>query len=284
MRRIRMENFVKKIKQNIELEIVRIEQQPIDVLDKLKQIVDFIQASLILLKTTIADHQFASSQEEILFFKVWKPQIAGLLIFYVRLYQIEKNRTGKSPSIQCKYLKVEYESLKKALADNSFYPYYQSGKTDSDELYFIREHYDILSDTCHFSLDRDTTFSTLHDSSVAEILANRRLTQYLSDEIDSLSDELHLRFTSIIESNLLQWTDSKVALVEFIYALYAGKCFNNGTTSLKDIAFCCETLFNIEIGDFYRIFLEIRNRKKNRTQFLDKLKEKITRMMDELDR
>lgn len=70
MRRIRMENFVKKIKQNIELEIVRIEQQPIDVLDKLKQIVDFIQASLILLKTTIADHQFASSQEEILFFKV----------------------------------------------------------------------------------------------------------------------------------------------------------------------------------------------------------------------
>lgn len=121
MRRIRMENFVKKIKQNIELEIVRIEQQPIDVLDKLKQIVDFIQASLTLLKTTIADHQFASSQEEILFFKVWKPQIAGLLIFYVRLYQIEKNRTGKSPSIQCKYLKAEYESLKKALADNNFW-------------------------------------------------------------------------------------------------------------------------------------------------------------------
>ena len=41
---------------------------------------------------------------------------------------------------------------------------------------------------------------------------------------------------------------------------------------------------DIEIGDFYRIFLEIRNRKKSRTQFLDKLKEKITQMMDELDR
>ena len=76
----------------------------------------------------------------------------------------------------------------------------------------------------------------------------------------------------------------KVALVEFIYALYAGKCFNNGNTSLKDIAFCCETLFNIEIGDFYRIFLEIRNRKKSRTQFLDKLKDKIIKMMDELDK
>lgn len=279
-----MENFVKKIKQNIELEIIGIEQQPIDALNKIKQIVDLIQASLTLLRGTVADHQFANSQEEILFFKVWKPQISGLLVFYVRLYQIEKNRIEKSPSIQCRYLKAEYESLKKDLSDNSFYPYYQSGRTDSDELYFMREHYDILSDSYHFSLDRDTTFSTLHDSSVAEILANKRLSQYLSNEIESLSEELHLRFTSIIESNLLQWTDSKVALVELIYALYAGRCFNNGTTNLKDIAFCCETLFNIEIGDFYRIFLEIRNRKKSRTQFLDKLKEKITRIMDELDR
>jgi predicted nucleic-acid-binding protein len=106
---------------------------------------------------------------------------------------------------------------------------------------------------------------------------------YLAGEIELLSDELHLKLISIVENNLLQWTDSKVALVEFIYALYAGKCFNKGDISLKDIAFCCETLFNIEIGDFYRIFLEIRNRKKNRTQFLDKLKEKITQMMDELD-
>ncbi|MEO5096308.1 RteC domain-containing protein, partial [Bacteroides thetaiotaomicron] len=34
---------------------------------------------------------------------------------------------------------------------------------------------------------------------------------------------------------------------------------------------------------FFRcIFLEIRNRKKSRTQFLDKLKDKIQKMMEEL--
>ena len=94
------------------------------------------------------------------------------------------------------------------------------------------------------------------------------------------------RLVASIQAVMLRLSsgDSKVALVEFIYALYAGKCFSNGNTSLKDIAFCCETLFNIEIGDFYRIFLEIRNRKKSRTQFLDKLKEQIIKMMDELDR
>ena len=281
---MRMENFVKNIKQDIEVEIQRIEQQDIDILDKIKQIVSFIQTSLARLKATIADYQFINPEEEILFFKVRKPQISGLLIFYIRLYQIERNRIGKSPSAQYKYLKEEYESLKNISSDKNFYNYYQAGKTDSDHLYFMRKHYDILSDVhCH-SLDRDTSFSTLHDSSVAEILANKQLTHYLSTEIDALSEKLHLKFTSIIESKLLQWTESKVSLVEFIYALYAGKCFNNGNTNLKDIAFCCETLFDIKIGDFYRIFLEIRNRKKSRTQFLDKLKEKITQMMDELDR
>ena len=263
-----MENFVKNIKQDIEVEIQRIEQQDIDILDKIKQIVGFIQTSLARLKVTIADYQFINPEEEILFFKVRKPQISGLLRFYIRLYQIERNRIGKSPSAQYKYLKEEYESLKNISSDKNFYNYYQAGKTDSDHLYFMRKHYDILSDVHYHSLDRDTSFSTLHDSSVAEILANKQLTHYLSTEIDALSEKLHLKFTSIIESKLLQWTESKVSLVEFIYALYAGKCFNNGNTNLKEIAFCCETLFDIEIGDFYRIFLEIRNRKKSRTQFL----------------
>ena len=246
-----MENFVRNSKLNIEKEIKRIEQQPIAPLERIKQIIDVIQTSLTLLKRAVAEYQFQNPEEEIQFFKVWKPQISGLL---------------------------------KSFLNNSFYDYYRAGQTELDNHYFIRENYDILSDVhCHL-LDRDPSFTTLHDSSVAMILANSHLIEYVSDEIDSLSDKLHLKFTSIVDSKLLQWTDSKVALVEFIYAIYAGKCFNNGNTSLKDIAFCCEVLFNIEIGDFYRIFLEIRNRKKNRTQFLDKLKDKIQKMMDELDR
>ena len=257
-----MENFVRNSKLNIEEEIKRIELQTVDPLDRIRQIIGVVQVSLTSLKTAVAGYQFRSAEEEILFFKVSKPQISGLLMFYVRLYQIEKNRIDKSLSSQCRYLKIELENLQK----------------------FIRENYDILSDIhCHL-LDRDISFTTLHDSSVAEILANNRLIEYVSEEIEQLTEKLHLKFTSIVDSKLLQWTDSKVALVEFIYALYAGKCFSNGNTSLKDIAFCCETLFNIEIGDFYRIFLEIRNRKKSRTQFLDKLKEQIIKMMDELDR
>ena len=83
-----MENFVRNSKLNIEEEIKRIEQQPIETLDKIKKIIDVIQVSLALLKTAVIGYQFQNPEEEILFFKVWKPQISGLLMFmsvYIRL-------------------------------------------------------------------------------------------------------------------------------------------------------------------------------------------------------
>ena len=68
------------------------------------QIIGVVQVSLTSLKIAVAGYQFRSAEEEILFFKVSKPQISGLLMFYVRLYQIEKNRIDKSLSSQCRYL------------------------------------------------------------------------------------------------------------------------------------------------------------------------------------
>ena len=80
-----MENFVRNSKLNIEKEIKRIEQQPIAPLERIKQIIDVIQTSLTLLKRAVAEYQFQNPEEEIQFFKVWKPQISGLLMFYIRL-------------------------------------------------------------------------------------------------------------------------------------------------------------------------------------------------------
>ena len=76
-----MENFVRNSKLNIEKEIKRIEQQPIALLERIKQIIDVIQTSLTLLKRAVAEYQFQNPEEEIQFFKVWKPQIS----VYIRL-------------------------------------------------------------------------------------------------------------------------------------------------------------------------------------------------------
>ena len=57
-----MENFVRNTKLNIEEEIKRIEQQPIETLDKIKKIIDVIQVSLALLKTAVIGYQFQNPE------------------------------------------------------------------------------------------------------------------------------------------------------------------------------------------------------------------------------
>ncbi len=56
-----------------------------------------------------------------------------------------------------------------------------------------------------------------------------------------------------------------------------------GKTDIKAIATYFENVFEIDLGDFYHTYLEIRNRKINRTKFLDSLKDAIIRQMNEQD-
>jgi hypothetical protein len=49
------------------------------------------------------------------------------------------------------------------------------------------------------------------------------------------------------------------------------------------IAKTFEDAFNIELGDFYHTFMELKARKINRTKFLDRLCEALIKKMDEQD-
>ena len=72
-------------------------------------------------------------------------------------------------------------------------------------------------------------------------------------------------------------------MVELVYALYAGAVYNNGLAEIKEIAETFEQLFQVDLGNYYHVFNEIRLRKKNRTSLLDLLREKVIRKMDALD-
>lgn len=79
------------------------------------------------------------------------------------------------------------------------------------------------------------------------------------------------------------WTGSKVALIELLYALHTEGVFNNGASDLKDIAEYFENIFNIDLGQYHRAFLEIRMRKSDQTKFLNSLKEKLVKRMENTD-
>lgn len=59
--------------------------------------------------------------------------------------------------------------------------------------------------------------------------------------------------------------------------------FIKGTVDLKDLAIGFENLFHTDLENYYRVFQEIRIRKESRTTFLDQLKERLIKRMDEAD-
>jgi hypothetical protein len=81
----------------------------------------------------------------------------------------------------------------------------------------------------------------------------------------------------------LSWTSSKTALTELIYALHSKSVFNNGNADIKQIAQSFESFFSIDLGDFYHTYLELKNRKINRTKFIDSLREGLMQKMEEED-
>ena len=90
-------------------------------------------------------------------------------------------------------------------------------------------HIHLYQDGFMFYVDSD--FSTSHDYMVATILAHDRLEVYLKKELETLSTKLSNpnREQTFFANNLsIQWTDSKTALVELIYALYACGSINHG--------------------------------------------------------
>jgi len=279
-----MKDFVFNIKQRIESEIKNIQNSETHSANQIKQIISFIEERINELKIFIRNYSFKNEQEEILFFKELKPSICCLLLYYIRVYHIEERRFGKTDFAQSVYLSKELRQVEKNNEQiGNFYQYYKSGNTNFDYLYFCRNSYNILLDTSCNSFEKERFFSTNHDYDVANIIANDLLKNYLIAETNKLNGQLYYKTIDIMYNHKMQRTDSKTSLVELIYALYSSGCINNGNISLKEMAQFTEAIFQIEIGDPYRTFLEIRGRKKSRTAFLDEMKNKLIETMDKLD-
>ncbi len=134
-----------------------------------------------------------------------------------------------------------------------------------------------------YYFETDKIFSTSHDFKVAKILANDLIQLYLENQLIMIDNKDNSEKTFRKPNINLTWTSSKVALTELLYALHAEGVFNNGNTEIKDIATYLEYAFNIELGDYYRTFLELRMRKTSRTKFLSSLTDGLIKKMDEAD-
>lgn len=236
------------------------------------------------LRTLLSKTKFKTGSEEIKFFKEIKPQFTSKLIYYNTLFKIEMKRPNGGNRILKKYYNNELVKLK-AFFDNEleFYKYYRSGSTYLDHKYFTRSKFDIKMSLDSYYFEADTSFSTSHDFKVAKILANDLIQLYLENQLVMIENKANGEKSQRKPNLKMIWTSPKVALIELVYALHTEGVFNNGAADLKDIAEYFEHIFEIDLGQYRRTFLEIRTRKNDRAKFLTTLNNGLLKRMEDTD-
>lgn len=246
--------------------------------------INIIINSVEKLKTIFEKERIKSHEQEIDFFKNIKPRFTSKLIYYNAIFKIETKKPHGGERILKKYLNNELNKLKRYFDNNlDFYKYYRTGSNYLDHKYFTRGKFDIKLALDSFYFEVDHSFSTSHDFKVAKIMAHDLIQVYLEDKL-LMMENREPREKSQVNPKIKQnWTGSKVALIELLYALHTEGVFNNGASDLKDIAEYFENIFNIDLGQYHRAFLEIRVRKSEPTKFLNTLKDKLVRRMENTD-
>ena len=73
------------------------------------------------------------------------------------------------------------------------------------------------------------------------------------------------------------------ALIELGYALVSSGDINHGNIEIKEFMNYLSTMFNIDLGGYYDAYIAMKER-KDRTSYLNKLIENLSKRMDEDDR
>lgn len=255
-----------------------------DPIKRCENAIDITLKSLQKLKILFEKEKNKSHEQEIDFFKNVKPKFTSKLIYYNAIFKIESKKPHGGERILKKYLNNELDKLKRYFDSNlDFYRYYRTGSSYLDHKYFVRGKFDVKLALDSFYFEADHTFSTSHDFKVAKILAHDLIQVYLEDKL-LIMENKDPKEKSQVQPKVKQiWTGSKVALIELLYALHTEGVFNNGASDLKDIAEYLEAVFDIDLGQYHRAFLEIRMRKSDQTKFLNTLKEKLVKRMENTD-
>jgi hypothetical protein len=248
-------------------------------IESIEKNISLAQRALSELRQSIEKHEFKDEKEEIYFFKHVKPLFSSSLIYWKSILTLHLHKPVGGHTNLRKYYRRRFKTLRFFYDLHAvMYEYIRGNYDYMDRLYFLRSSSQFQETTD--STDLNPKFTTAKDRLVGEIYANDLLEQYIHQM-------LHQSFTvpdvSKNQDYNLKWTGSRAGMVELIYALQSGGVYNNGNIGIKELANIFQDLFQIDLGNYYNVFNEIRLRKKNRTSLLDLLREKVLQKMDSLD-
>ena len=212
-------------------------------------------------------YTFKHEREEIQFFKELRPVFVSQYLYHAKLLSIKMFEAYNDVDSCKRFYGRTLKALERFARKNwKFYIYMMSGSTTDDAKYFARNRNWIE----HIS---DYPTIAAFDYKLAKLLANELIKQYIQQV---------LRRQTVPESQIgLPWTASKTSLVELGVALQAVGAFNHSNADLKHILAVFEKIFKVDLKNYYRIYLQIKDRKKGQATFLDQLKDRLIQKINE---
>ncbi|WP_299179070.1 RteC domain-containing protein [uncultured Chryseobacterium sp.] len=250
-------------------------------IDEAYQMTIYLKEYLWSIREDVTKQGFKNQWEEINFFRNIKPYILSKLIYHNKIFRIQTACPVDGGKMYASYFSEQIKELKQEyrehIYNSDFYRYYRSGRTDRDETYFRLGNINFHDGLNSFVFEIDPLFSTYYDNKVARIIANELLYTYL---LQKINDDEMADFSVRDISDGILWTDTKNALIELIYALYANSSLSNGKIRIRKISLVLEKLFQITLGDLHHSFHRMKYRAGSRTTFLDQLKSSLEEYMD----
>lgn len=266
-----LKQFAEELKVQMTAAIDGLTADQPDVLIRNSQLIASIESYVSELKQYVLKYKFRDPGEEIEFFKKIKPWFISELLYYQRLLKINLFESYNTQAVKLKYFQKQLVKLEGFITRHQeFYYYFLSMEENMDEKYFSR------SNASKRTIILDDRFSTMYDMRLSKIQCNERIKNYLLSAIQRIESPSSLPINAS-----LTWTGSKTDLIELIYALQASGVFNQSSADVKQIATYFENAFNVTLGNFYRIFQDIRIRKTGQANFISHLRTVLIKRIDE---
>ncbi len=250
---------------------------PLNLVDcRLQMITDVIEQ----IKEKLIKYQFKKAEDEVCYFKEILPNTLSLYFYYKDKMEWDRIVRLGTDNSRFKYHDRIFSQAEHFKTEHLiFYEYYRNGETKYDNIYFSRTS--TINQECKYQVRMiiDPSTPPLYCELLAKHIAYNRL-EYESKKIISGNDESLHPIKSTVKP--LKWTGKNVELNELGNALFETGSFNYGEATKKEIFDYLEMVFDVKVGDPYRIFQDVIRRKGSCTVFLDLLKEKLMYRIDEL--
>jgi hypothetical protein len=260
-----IKDFAQELYVTMQGKLDEVERSSKDPIVKESSYIEIIKSHTYGLKNYLYQYEFKSLQEEIYFFKNIKPKFVSLLLFHNELFEIEVSKPLEKEGIVKHYLEALQKGQGFVNSNMEFYKYYHLGSTYLDSKYFLSDRNQQTGNDVIY----DSRFCTPYDNKFCVLRAYELLKEHLTRAVDKLTKPVD----ETVE--VLQWTASKISLIELLYALQACGVFNNSLADVKMVATYFERVFNVDLGNYYRVLRDIQGRKKEKAAFLDELRHKL---------